>query len=148
MRLPALSMAIVLLVGPAVGVADDLEDAIQSLKDAVAKKDVESVKKLTATIFPMASGIVSTPAPQDAEEKKAWDDRVAYAKNAQGYAESALASTAVQSSPEVLVDLISTLEQQNPKSKYLNEAYHHAARRDDPNTTLVRLESLRRADAE
>ena len=54
MKLPALSMAIVLLVGPAVAVAvaDDLEDAIQSLKDAAAKKDVDAIKKLVATILP------------------------------------------------------------------------------------------------
>jgi len=44
MKLSALGMAIVLLAGPAVAVADDLEDAVQSLKDAAAKKDVDAVK--------------------------------------------------------------------------------------------------------
>ena len=44
MKLPALGVALVLLVGPAVAVADDLEDAIQNLKDAAAKKDAELVK--------------------------------------------------------------------------------------------------------
>ena len=38
MKLPALGLAIVLLVGPVVAVADELEDAIQSLKDAVRQK--------------------------------------------------------------------------------------------------------------
>jgi hypothetical protein len=123
MKLPALGVAIVLLVGPAVAVADDLEDAIQNLKDAAAKKDAALVKKLAETIRPMTSEIVAESAPQGADEKKAWEDRVAYAKNAQLYVESALAGTAVQSPPAVLVDLISTLEQQNPKSKYLDAAY-------------------------
>jgi tetratricopeptide (TPR) repeat protein len=39
------------------------------------------------------------------------------------YVESALAGTAIQSPPAVLVDLIATLEQQNPKSKYLDAVY-------------------------
>ena len=43
MKLPALGMAIAFLVGPAVAVADDLEDAVQSLKDAAAKKDAPLV---------------------------------------------------------------------------------------------------------
>ena len=123
MKLRALGMAIVLLVGPAVAVADDLEDAIQSLKDAAAKKDAEAVKKLAATIYPMTNEIVSTPAPQGADQKKAWEAHIAFAKDSRLYVESALAGTALQSQPAVLVDLISTLEQLNPKSKYLNQAY-------------------------
>ena len=123
MKLPALSVALVLLVGPVVAVADDLEDAVQALKDAAAKNDVAAVKKLVATIRPMAAKMVAEPAPQGADEKKAWQERVDYAKNAQSYTESVLYSVAVQAEPDVLVDLISTLEQQNPKSKYLNGAY-------------------------
>ena len=64
MKLPALGVALVLLVGPAVAVADDLEDAIQSLKDAAAKKDAELVKKLAMTIHPMTSEIVAASAPR------------------------------------------------------------------------------------
>ena len=123
MKLRALGMAILLLAGPAVAVADDLEDAIQSLKDAAAKKDAEAVKKLATTIFPMTSAIVSTPAPQGTDEKKAWEAHIAFAKESQLYAESALAGTALQSESAVLIDLISTLEQLSPKSKYLNQAY-------------------------
>ena len=123
MKLSALGMAIVLLAGPAVAVADDLEDAVQSLKDAAAKKDVDAVKKLAATIHPMTSEIVAEAAPQGADEKKAWEERVAYAKNAEVYVESVFYTIAVQSEPAMMVDLISTLEQQNPKSRYLNQAY-------------------------
>jgi tetratricopeptide (TPR) repeat protein len=123
MKLPALGLAIVLLAGPVVAVADELEDAIQCLKDAVASKNAAEVKKLAATIHPMTCEIVSEAAPQSADEKKIWEERVAYAKNAQTYMESALAGTALVSPPAVLVDLISTLEQYNPKSKYLGAAY-------------------------
>jgi hypothetical protein len=121
MKLPALGLAIVLLAGPVV--ADELEDAIQCLKEAVASKDVAEVKKLAATIHPMTCEILSEPAPKDADEKKIWEEKTAYAKNAQSYMESALAGTALASPPAVLVDLISTLEQYNPKSKYLDSAY-------------------------
>ena len=123
MKLPALGVALVLLVGPAVAVADDLEDGIQSLRDAVAKKDAETVKKLSASLYPMATQAAGEAAPQGADEKKAWEERIAYAKNARLYVESALASTAVQSTPEVMVDLLVTLEQYNPKSKYLGATY-------------------------
>jgi hypothetical protein len=123
MKLPAFGMAIAFLVGPAVAVADDLEDAVQSLKDAAAKKDPALVKKLAETIHPLTCEILSETAPKDADEKKTWDERIAYAKSAELYVESALARTALQSPPPVMVDLISTLEQQNPKSKYLDEAY-------------------------
>src|SRR6478752_8615659 len=109
MKLPALGLAIVLLAGPVVAVADELEDAIQGLKDAVAAKNAAEVKKLAATIHPMTCEIVSEAAPQSADEKKIWEERVAYAKNAQVYVESALAGTALVSPPAVMVDLLSNL---------------------------------------
>jgi hypothetical protein len=123
MKLSLLGLAIVFLAGPAVAVADDLEDAVQSLKQAVANKDVDAVKKLAATIRPMTAEILAVAAPADADEKKDWEARNAYAKSSQLYVESAFYTVAVQSEPAVLVDLIATLEQQNPKSKYLNQAY-------------------------
>ena len=123
MKLPAFAMAIAFLAGPVVAVADDLEDAVQSLKEAAAKKDVDAIKKLVATIRPMTTDIAAEAAPKDAAEKKLWEERVAYAKTAVGYMDSVIVSTALQSEPEVMVDLISTLEQQNPKSKGLDQAY-------------------------
>ena len=123
MKLSLLGLAIVFLAGPAVAVADDLEDAVQSLKQAVANKDVDAVKKLAATIRPMTAEILAVAAPADADEKKDWEARNAYAKSSQLYVESAFYTVAVQSEPAVLVDLIATLEQQNPKSKYLDQAY-------------------------
>jgi len=123
MKLRALSVALMLLAGPVVAVADDLEDAVKGLKDAAAKSDVNAVKKLAATIRPMTAKMVAEPAPKAADEKKAWEAHIAFAKDSRLYVESALAGTALQSQPAVLVDLISTLEQLNPKSKYLNQAY-------------------------
>jgi hypothetical protein len=123
MKLPTLGVALMLMVGPALAVAGELEDAVQSLKDAAAKNDVNAVKKLAATIRPMTAKIVSEPAPKTADEKKAWEQRVAHAKDAQSTVESVFYTLSADAAPEVVVDLISTLEQQNPKSKYLNDAY-------------------------
>jgi len=118
-----LSVALALLAGPAVAVAGDLEDAVQSMKDAVVKKDAAEVKKLAASIHEMACELTEEAAPTDAEEKKAWQERVNYGKSVMAYGESAMVATALNSQPAVLIDLISTLEAQNPKSKALDEAY-------------------------
>lgn len=116
-------MAIVLAAVPALAAADDLDTALQSLKDAQSKKDAAQVKKLAADVYAAACEVTSTPAPQSADEKEAWSNRVENAKSAELYAEYALYTTAIQSPPATLVDLIGALEQQNPKSKYLDEAY-------------------------
>lgn len=123
MKLPVLAMTVVLLAGPAVAVADKMDDTFQSLKDAVAKKDAAEVKKLVAELNPLVQEVTAAPAPSDAEEKQAWTNRVAYAKSIAEYSEYALSATAVQSPPAVTVDLIATLEQQNPASKYMDQAY-------------------------
>jgi len=123
MRLSVFGVAIVLLSGPAVVAADDLETTFQSLKDAVPKKDPAEVKKLSAETHTLASEVLGKPEPQSAEDKEAWKSNVEYAKAADLYSEFALYSTAVQSPAATMIDLLSTLEQQNPKSKYLNEAY-------------------------
>ena len=67
MKLPALGMALAFLVGPAVAVADDLEDAVQNLKEATAKRDAALVKKLAETIYPMTCEILSETAPKGAD---------------------------------------------------------------------------------
>jgi len=121
-KLPALSLALVLLAGPAVA-AGTLEDALQTLKDAVEKKDPALVKKLVADVYPQATQAAAEPAPKDDDEKAAWTNRVEFAKSVEEYAEYALYAVAIQSPPATQVDLISTLEQTNPKSKYLNQAY-------------------------
>jgi len=121
-KLPTLSLALVLLAGPAVA-ASGLEDALQTLKDAVEKKDPALVKKLVADVYPQATQAAAEPAPKDDDEKTAWTNRVEFAKSVQEYTEYALYAVAIQSPAATQVDLISTLEQQTPKSKYLKQAY-------------------------
>jgi len=123
LKLPALTVAIVLLGGPAVAVADKLDDAYQGLQEAVAKKDVAQVKKLAAEAAPLVGDALATPAPGSADEKAGWTARMDYVKSVGEYAEYALYAVSVGATPATVVDLISTLEQQNPKSKYLEGAY-------------------------
>lgn len=101
----------------------DLETAFQNIKDAVAKKDAAQVKRLAAETCALAREEANQPAPQDEEEKEAWTKRIAFAKDVETYTEYALYATAVSAPPETTVDLLAALEQQNPKSKYLADAY-------------------------
>ncbi|HLK68755.1 MAG TPA: hypothetical protein VKU19_35235 [Bryobacteraceae bacterium] len=123
MKLSGLCVTVLLLAGPAGAAADKLEDTYQLLQTAVASKDAAQVKKLVADLYPLTCEITMSTAPQDPDEKEAWSNKVSYAKSIELYGEYALFATAIQSTPAVTVDLIATLEQQNPKSKYLAEAY-------------------------
>src|ERR1051326_3418226 len=111
-KLPALSLALVLVAGPAVA-AGVLEDGLQSLKDAVAKKDAPLVKKLVADLYPQAREASAEAAPKNDDDKPAWTNRVELAKRVEAYTEYPLYPFCPQSPPETLVDLISTLEQSN-----------------------------------
>ncbi len=123
MRLSALGMTMLLLAGPAAAAAGDLNDTYQNLQQAVGKKDAVAVKKLVADVQPMLTKALAVPEPQAADEKDAWKSQIEYAKSIQTYSEYALYVTAIASPPAVLVDLVATLEKQNPKSKYLDDAY-------------------------
>jgi hypothetical protein len=120
-----LIVALLLWTGSAAAAAEDLDSSYQSLQEAVAKKDAELVKKLAAQTVVVArqAACETAPAGNDADEQTAWKKRVAYAKEVESYTEYALYDTAVQSAPAVMIDLMSTLETQNPKSKYLDEGY-------------------------
>lgn len=115
-------MAVLLVAGAAAAAADDLDTTYQNLKDAVTKKDAVQVKKLATEACALARKEVSAPAPEGTEEE-AVKQRVAYVRDIEGYTEYALFATAVQSEPATMLDLLVTLEQQNPKSKYLDQAY-------------------------
>jgi len=123
MNLAALSFAVLLVARAAPTVPDDLENAFQNLQQAESKKDAAQVKKLAAETCALARQVASSPAPEGEDEKEAWTKRVAYARDVELRTEYALYVTAVQDQPATTVDLLSTLEQQNPKSKYLEEAY-------------------------
>jgi hypothetical protein len=101
----------------------DLETTYQNLKKAVADKDPAQVKTLAMATHAAANEIISSKQPQDETERDAWNKHVAYAKEVDSYTEYALYSSAVDAEPAQAVDLLSTLEKQNSKSKYLDEGY-------------------------
>ncbi|HKE23084.1 MAG TPA: hypothetical protein VKB88_12035 [Bryobacteraceae bacterium] len=103
--------------------ADDLESSYQSLQEAVAKKDAPLVKKLSADTAVIARKAASEPEPASDDEKDAWKHRVAYANHVESYTEYAVYAVAVQSEPAIMIDLMSALEAQNPKSQYLDQGY-------------------------
>ena len=120
MRISALSVALVLMAGTGVAVADDLEDAMAALKQAEPSKDPAKIKQLAAAVHAAAQKMQTPPA--DNSDKEGFEARVAYAKEQDTYSEYALFALASQlrGQPAAL-DLVSTLEKQNPKSKYLDE---------------------------
>jgi hypothetical protein len=137
-----LGIAILLMTGPVV-VADELDDTYQGLQDAVTKKDVPQVKKLAVPLFDLSRKVIAAPEPTSAIEKEDWPNRVKYAKEAEGYAEYALFATGVQADAATMVDLLGLLEQQSPKSKYLDQGYEpylaalHSAGKDEAVPAIV-----------
>ncbi len=123
MKLPLVAMTVLLLAGPAVAVADKLDDTFQSLKDAVTRKDAAQVKKLATELTPLVQEVTGSAAPAAEEEKKEWSDRVTAAKRIGEYAEYALYATAIESPAPEMASLIAALEQVNPCSKYLDVVY-------------------------
>jgi len=123
MNFSNLTIAALLFAGSLGAVPGDLGASYESLQKAVAAKDAAKVKQLATETSGLASEIIASPAPSDADDKDAWTKRVAWAKDVHVYSEYALYATAIQSPPATLVDLIATLEKVNPKSKYLQDAY-------------------------
>lgn len=114
---------LVLSPGPAMTAPQDLEDSFQKLKDAEQKNDAELVKTLAAEVHALTRKEMAEPAPSDPEEKESWNKRVGYLKEVAVYAEYSLFAVGSRSDPKVMIDLMGTLEAQNPKSKYLDMAY-------------------------
>jgi hypothetical protein len=123
MKLFTLSCAAIFCVVPILAAPLDIETSLAELKTLVEQKDPVQVKKLATEISIQAREEAAEAAPTADSEKDAWKAKVARAKEVDLYTEYALYATAVQAEPAVMVDLLATLEQQNPKSKYLEDAY-------------------------
>ncbi|MFZ0933020.1 MAG: hypothetical protein WB579_08785 [Bryobacteraceae bacterium] len=113
-------MAVFLVAGAAVAAAQDVDTDYTSLQEAVAKKDAAAVKKLATETSALAHQEMAKPADTDPDAVK---KRLEDLRAIDTYTEYALYATAAQSEAPVMVDLIATLEQQNPKSKYLDLGY-------------------------
>src|SRR5579863_284261 len=101
----------------------DLNDSYKGLKDAFEKKDYAQVKALSAETAKEAQELAKEKQPADAGEVDSWKGRQQFAKEAQDYAEYALAVSATQAGdPAVTIDLTETLIAQNPKSEQIDIA--------------------------
>jgi len=120
--MPLLAFCIALLFAPAGVLPGGLDTLYQNLKDAVANKDAAQVKKLAAETCAKAREEAAAKAPEFVEEAE-WNKHVAYARDVEAYTEYALYAMAIQGPADVTVDLTAALEAQNPKSKYLDDAY-------------------------
>ena len=101
----------------------DLNDSYKALKDAFEKKDYAQVKALSAETAKEAQELAKEKQPADAAEVDSWKGRQQFAKEAQDYAEYALAVSATQATdPAVTIDLTETLIAQNPKSEQIDIA--------------------------
>jgi tetratricopeptide (TPR) repeat protein len=123
MKFSLMFLTVMFSAGAAAVTSDDLDNTFERLKQAEAQKDAAQVKKLATELCALTHQATSAPAPEGDAEKEAWKNRVAYARDLALHAEYALSAVAVQSPAAVTVDLLSTLERQNPKSKYLDATY-------------------------
>lgn len=112
-----LGAAVVLLAGCGVAAAQaDLEGTLSLLKGAEAQKNVDQIKSLAVECITGGRKDLADAKP---DEK----DRLDFDKSVQEYGEYALLNAATQAPAATKVDLLSTLEQNSPKSKYLESAY-------------------------
>lgn len=121
MKVLLTALTAVLLTSAILAADDDpLVTASNSLTAAVdGKKGAAEIKKLALTVFAEAKKQMG-PAPADVD-KDAWEARVKYAQQSAEYAEYALYSASSGAPLATSVDMISTLEAQAPKSKYLTQ---------------------------
>ncbi len=127
MKKSLVSIMLVTLAGLAAAAPDEVSESLDKLKEAVAKKDADAVKTLAAETNKGAQALINAPKPSDAEEAKAWQERVEYGKEVSLYTEYALATTAAQAGdPAKTIALVDALIAQNPKSKYLDEVCANA----------------------
>ena len=116
-----LGLGILLVGGPIVALAQTTDDTFAALKAAEAKKDAAAVKKLAAQTHALVAEELRVPEPEGADMQKQWKERLAWARDVDSFAEYALYSVSLQADPATAIDLLQTLEKQNPKSKYLDQ---------------------------
>jgi hypothetical protein len=99
---------------------DPLQTNSDNLRAAVdGKKSPAEIKRLAVLVLTEAKKQMG-PAPADAD-KENYEAHVKYAEQVAEYAEYALYSASVGAPSATAIDLISTLEAQSPKSKYLTQ---------------------------
>ena len=81
MKILNLGFGILLLAGLAFA-ADDLDSAFQGLQAAEKSGDTAQIKTLAVETCNFAKPIINSPAPETADAKEEWKQRVEYAQSA------------------------------------------------------------------
>lgn len=123
MKPAVLAFTLLFIAGPTVAYPDDLEDAYQNLKSAESKKDPALLREVAIAAYAVAKAEGGMPAPMGDSDMEYWVKRMDAVRNLELQTEYALFAAAGAGGPAVTVELLSTLERLNPKSRYLDEGY-------------------------
>jgi tetratricopeptide (TPR) repeat protein len=98
---------------------DETEAALQCLKAAEAKHDLELVKKYSALASTLARKMMAAPQPADADQVETWKQEVNYATQVDTYGEYALYRAGIETrDPKVAIEFGELLPQRYPNGKY------------------------------
>jgi tetratricopeptide (TPR) repeat protein len=120
----AFAVAFLLIAGTIPDAMEKLEDSFARLKEAQSGSDAARVQSLAGTIWTLSHEVTSEPQPEGEAAIDAWKKRMAWVRDVELHTEYAVSATALRASdPAETVALLSALQKQNPKSKYMDEAY-------------------------
>ncbi len=122
MRLAALGLAVILSAASGFAASEDLDSAFAQFKEVEAQKDTAKLRDSAVATYALARKVAEATAPADVD-KEAWDATVANGKAVELHVEYALLTAALPGPAATTVEMLSTLEQLNPKSKYLDQSY-------------------------
>jgi hypothetical protein len=118
----AAGVAILLAVGTA-ALADDLDDAYAAFQAAAKGEDVAAIKKTALDTCAAIKKLAASPVPENPIEKDDFTKRVEWSKGVQTEAEYAIYAAALKAPAETKVELLTALEEENPKSHYMEVGY-------------------------
>ena len=116
--------------------AADVDSASAALQAAEAQKDTELTRKYAVVSWDAASKAVLAQKPADPDDVADWTKQIEFAKQALAYSEYVLASqAALEPNSKRKAELVQTLEQRNPQSKYLAAVKRNIRIREEANPT-------------
>ncbi len=98
---------------------EDVEFAYQTLQAAVAKKDLDAIKKWSVITSDIARKVAASAQPKEEDEVEAWKQRVDFAKQVDTRTEYELYTAAQAADASKKGEFLGVLEQRNPQSQYL-----------------------------
>lgn len=118
----AAGVAFLLAVGTA-AFADDLDDAYAALQAANKGSDVAAIKKAALDTCAAVKKLAATTPPDNPTEKEDYAKRVEWSKSVQLEAEYAMYAAALKSPGATQIELLSAIQEENPKSRYMEIGY-------------------------